>query len=566
MLDALNKTRSLVGRIPGSSGALKQAGRCLSAAETPEALRAGMDTRSFKKRGHFGEASELVFGFLILVPIGIFMAAGQLFGVSLSGAEDIVHPDLLALAAIGGAGAILYLGLAVLALRNQVAKLKKTHKKVVAQFERDALTGALNRERFVTATKSVLEVRGRKRFAALFLVDIDLFKQVNDTHGHPIGDRVLCFFAQQLEASFPDGWVGRLGGDEFAVFVEHSDPITEAFAQKRCSEFVERLAQGLDIGTQRLMVSASVGIAMAPRHGKTWGALVANADMALYASKKNGRAQSTMYAEAMLTDVRNEKALMRELRAAILLKHLRVAYQPIVNLNGDVVAYEALLRWHHSLRGVISPDVFIPIAERAGLISEIGFYVVRQVCEDLEKLPKVAVNVNISANQIVAPDLAGRLLEILRETGADPCRIVLEVTESASLISSADNAKRLSALQAHGFRIALDDFGMGYSEFNQLRMLPFDIIKIDKSFVNSLGNDVVTDVFVSAVVEISRRSGKSVIGEGIETEQDRLRALAAGCDCLQGFYFGKPEFLADSGINMFHRITGVPGTPATAVA
>ncbi|EDQ34206.2 diguanylate cyclase (GGDEF) domain protein [Hoeflea phototrophica DFL-43] len=537
----------------------------LSAAEISEASRSGMDTRSLKKRGHFGGASELVFGFLILVLIGSFMAADQLLGVPISGAKDIVHPDWLALAAIGGAGAILYLGLAVLALRNQVAKLKKKHKKVVAQFERDALTGALNRERFVTATKSVLEVRGRKRFAALFLVDIDHFKQVNDTHGHPIGDRVLCFFAQQLEASFPDGWVGRLGGDEFAVFVEHSDPITEAFAQKRCSEFVERLAQGLDIGTQRLMVSASVGIAMAPRHGKTWGALVANADMALYASKKNGRAQSTMYAEAMLTDVRNEKTLMRELRAAILLKHLRVAYQPIVGVNGDLVAYEALLRWHHSLRGVITPDVFIPIAERAGLISDVGCYVVRQVCEDLEKLPKVSVNVNISANQVAAPDLVDRLLGILSETGVDPCRIVLEVTESASLICSADNAKRLSALQAHGFRIALDDFGMGYSEFNQLRMLPFDIIKIDKSFVNSLGNDVVTDVFVSAVVEISRRSGKSVIAEGIETEEDRLRALAAGCDCLQGFYFGKPEFLEDSGIKLLSKATAGEEPSAGAV-
>jgi diguanylate cyclase (GGDEF)-like protein len=525
-----------------------------------------MDKRGFKKRGHFGGASELVFGFLILVLISSFMAADQLLGVSISGTKDILRLDWMALAVIGGAGVILFLGSAIVALRNQVAKLKKKHKRIVAQFERDALTGALNRERFVTAAKSVLEARGSKRYAALFLVDIDHFKQVNDTHGHPNGDRVLCFFAQQLEACFPDGCVGRLGGDEFAVFVEHSDPITETFAQARCSEFVERLAQGVDIGTQRLMVSASVGIALAPRHGKTWGSLVANADMALYASKKSGRAKSTMYAEAMLTDVRNEKTLMRELRAAILLKHLCVAYQPIVDVNGDPVAYEALLRWHHSLRGVIPPDVFIPIAERAGLISDIGFYVVRQVCEDLEKLAPVAINVNISANQIAAPDLVDRLLVILNEFGVDPGRIVLEVTESASLICNADNAQRLSALQAHGFRIALDDFGMGYSEFNQLRMLPFDIIKIDKSFVNSLGNDVVTDVFVSAVVEISRRSGKSVIAEGIETEEDRLRALAAGCDCLQGFYFGKPEFLADSGIKMFRNATAGEGPSARAVA
>lgn len=504
-----------------------------------------MDTRSLKKRGWFGGASELVFVLLILMLIGTLLAADQFLGVSIPGAKESLRLDWVALAGMAGGGTILLLSAAVLGLRAKVAKLKKKHKKVVAQFERDALTGALNREKFVTATKAVLEARGRKRFAALFLVDIDHFKQVNDTYGHPAGDRVLSFFAQKLEATFPDGWVGRLGGDEFAVFIEHSDPITAAFAQKRCSEFVEQLAQGINIGTQRLMVSASIGIAMAPGHGKTWGALVANADMALYASKNNGRARSTLYAEAMLTDIRNEKTLMRELRAAILLKQLRVAYQPIVNVEGKLVAYEALLRWHHNLRGVIPPDVFIPVAERAGLIGDIGFYVFRQVCQDLEKLPHVTVNVNTSANQIAAPDLIDGLDEILNDTGADPRRIVLEVTESASLVCNADNAKRLSSLQAHGFRIALDDFGMGYSEFNQLRMLPFDIIKIDKSFVNSLGSDLVTDVFVSAVVEISRRSGKSVVAEGIETEDDRLRALAAGCDCLQGYLYGKPEYLPD---------------------
>ena len=294
-----------------------------------------------------------------------------------------------------------------------------------------------------------------------------------------------------------------------------------------------------------MAVSASIGIALAPYHGRTWSSLFTNADMALYASKKGGRACSTLFKEEMLTDIRNEKALVRELRAAILLRHLRVAYQPIVDGDGQLVAFEALLRWRHALRGVIPPDVFIPVAERAMMIGEIGNYVLRQVCEDLGDLPDVAVNINLSANQISMPDLKQKLLDILSETKTEPRRVVLEITESASLAANKRIADQISALQDVGFNIALDDFGMGYSEFNQLRALPYDVIKIDKSYICALGTDHVTDVFVSAVVEIARRSGKYVVAEGIETKDDLLRASAAGCDRFQGYYFGKPVFLED---------------------
>ena len=431
----------------------------------------------------------------------------------------------------------------VLALRSQILTLKKKHRLVLAQFERDALTGVRNRETFLVDAQKALSSRGPRNYAALFLVDIDHFKQVNDTHGHPAGDEVLMFAARQLRLHFSDAIVGRLGGDEFGVLIEHSDPITAAYAHELCGQVVEGLRQGVGFGIARLSVSASIGIALAPSHGKTWSSLFANADMALYASKKRGRACSTIFEEDMMSDVRNERALVRELRAAILLRHLNVAYQPIVNGKGELVAYEALLRWHHALRGVIPPDVFIPVAERSSMIAEIGYYVLRQVCRDMPKLPPVHVNVNLSANQIASPDLLDRMLEILEETGTDPQRIVIEITESASLAANEANAAHLKALQNRGFRIALDDFGMGYSEFNQLRALPFDVIKIDKSYIRALGTDVVTDVFVNAVVEIARRSGKLVIAEGIETEDDRLRAIAAGCHGFQGYFFGKPEFL-----------------------
>ena len=357
---------------------------------------------------------------------------------------------------------------------------------------------------------------------------------------------------------FPGADIGRLGGDEFAVLIEHSDPITGKWAQELCKEFAVGLENKVNLGAQRLSITASIGIALAPYHGRAWSSLFINADMALYASKKGGRACSTMFQEEMLTDIRNEKALVRELRAAILLRHLRVAYQPIVDTKGQLIAFEALLRWRHALRGVIPPDVFIPVAERALLIGEIGNYVVRQVCEDIAGLPGVPVNINLSANQIAMPDLKQKLLDILADTGTDPKQIVLEITESASLAANQTIAKQISALQDVGFNIALDDFGMGYSEFNQLRALPYDVIKIDKSYICALGTDFVTDVFVSAVVEIARRSGKYVVAEGIETEDDLMRASAAGCDRFQGYYFGKPAFLEDVSQDRLDYSVGAP--------
>ncbi|MBC7284577.1 EAL domain-containing protein [Hoeflea sp.] len=438
---------------------------------------------------------------------------------------------------------VVVFAISILSLQSKILTLKKKHRLVLQQFELDALTGVRNRETFLAEAQKALRARAPRNYAALLLVDIDHFKQVNDTHGHPAGDEVLMFCAKQLRLHFSEALVGRLGGDEFGVLIEHTDPITAAYVHGLCRRLIDALGQGAGFGPTRLSVSASIGIALAPSHGKSWSSLFANADMALYASKKRGRACSTIFEEDMMSDVRNERALVRELRAAILLKHLNVAYQPIVNGKGEVVAYEALLRWHHALRGVIPPDVFIPVAERSSLIAEIGYYVLRQVCIDMPKLPPVRINVNLSANQIASPDLLDRMLEILDETGTDPQRIVIEITESASLAADETNAGYLKALQGSGFQIALDDFGMGYSEFNQLRALPFDVIKIDKSYIRALGTDVVTDVFVNAVVEIARRSGKLVVAEGIETEDDRLRAIAAGCHGFQGYFFGKPTFI-----------------------
>ena len=498
----------------------------------------------------FDWGAEFSFSVILLGMLALGLVFAHLFDTP--GQDTNIYSNITDVALIGGLVIVVsFLVITLLDLKRRLRALGQEHIRIVGESKCDVLTGVLTRERFVAEAKSSLETHGKKKFFALFLIDVDHFKQVNDTHGHPAGDKVLIFVAEQLRLHFPTASVGRLGGDEFAVLIENSDPITGKWAHKLCAEFAAGLASQVNIGTQRLAVSASIGIVMAPYHGKAWSTLFVNADMALYASKKSGRACSTLFQEDMLTDIRNEKALVRELRAAILLRHLRVAYQPIVDAKGQLVAFEALLRWRHALRGVIPPDVFIPVAERALMIGEIGNYVVRQVCEDLAELPEVAVNINLSANQIAMPDLKQKMLDILAETATNPRRIVFEITESASLAANERIASQISGLQDVGFRIALDDFGMGYSEFNQLRALPYDVIKIDKSYICALGTDHVTDVFVSAVVEIARRSGKYVVAEGIETEDDLLRASAAGCDRFQGYYFGRPVFLDEIAQNRF---------------
>tara|TARA_R110002012_G_scaffold77282_13_gene195870 strand:- start:113142 stop:114719 length:1578 start_codon:yes stop_codon:yes gene_type:complete len=488
--------------------------------------------------------AEFSFSVIFLSLLALGLGFSQFFDTN--DPDAYINSKFADVALVGGlAIVILLLVFSLVDVKKRLRSLNRDYGRLAADTKRDVLTGALNRETFVSTAKSALATHGKKKFFALFLIDVDHFKQINDTYGHPAGDSVLVFVAEQLRLHFPGASVGRLGGDEFAVLIEHSDPITGKWAKGLCAEFAAGLAQKVNLGTQRLTVSASIGIALAPFHGRTWSSLFTNADMALYASKKGGKACSTLFQEEMLTDIRNEKALVRELRAAILLRHLRVAYQPIVDADGQLVAFEALLRWRHALRGVIPPDVFIPVAERALMIGEIGNYVLRQVCEDLAELPDVAVNINLSANQISMPDLKQKLLDILAQTQTEPRRVVLEITESASLAANKRIAGQISALQDVGFKIALDDFGMGYSEFNQLRALPYDVIKIDKSYICALGTDHVTDVFVSAVVEIARRSGKFVVAEGIETKDDLLRASAAGCDRFQGYYFGKPVFLED---------------------
>ncbi|WP_158284981.1 putative bifunctional diguanylate cyclase/phosphodiesterase [Hoeflea marina] len=513
--------------------------------------REAIEVRRKRKAG-----VEALFGALILGVIAtaaVLEAVRWKFGPGLEGNGWLFPAGSIALATSFAAYGGIWL-----AFSRRIDTLRKMHTEAVALSQRDSLTGTYMRDHFVRKLKAELSEAGRFGHAALLVFDIDHFKQFNDTHGHSFGDQVLQFFTASVREALPGATIGRLGGDEFALFLRHSDPLTRTYLDSACQTLLALLASGLAVGPRRLAITASIGIALAPEHGKSCATLMSKADMAMYLSKKNGRACWTYFDETMLTDARNERALERELRAAILLGHFRIAYQPIVDGKGEVVAMEALLRWQHQLRGTIAPDVFIPIAEQSSLIHDLGLMVLEMVCRDMPLLPAVPINVNISAKQLRLPDLLAQYLAILATHGIDPSQIVIEITESASLTANAKIIAAITAIRAAGFKVALDDFGMGYSEFNQLRHLPYDTIKIDKSYIRNLGQDAVTDIFVNAVVEIARTFGKSVVAEGIESEDDRIRAGIAGCTCFQGYHYGRPAFL-EAGPMSLAMIAAEPG-------
>jgi len=465
--------------------------------------------------------------------------------VAMPVAYGMLHTPWLEAAglATGVAGAFLLMSAAYLKRRVDVdmTRLMGDFKLAHARQDADALTGAFVRNRFLAdLSEAILRRRTDGGAVALLVFDVDHFKQINDGFGHPVGDAVLEFCVQCARKTFPGAVVGRMGGDEFAVFMEHDAPISNGYVDRACGEFLASLREGFHVGHRRQTVSASIGVALSPVDATRADVLFGHADIALYESKRAGRGTWRFFRPEILADKRHERFVERELRAAILMQELKVLYQPIVNSDGRLKSLEALVRWDHSSRGRINPSEFIPIAERSRLIHDLGMVVLRQVCFDMAGLPHVRVNVNVSARQLQLGHFQQDYLGIVTEAGVHPSRITLEITESSLLEASGDLNDRIKTLRDAGFSIALDDFGMGYSEFNQLRTMPFDIIKIDKSYIQSLGIDKVTDIFVSAVVAVATHLDRQVVAEGVETQADIIKASAAGCGLFQGYLFDKP--------------------------
>ncbi|MBY9062920.1 EAL domain-containing protein [Sphingomonas yunnanensis] len=402
----------------------------------------------------------------------------------------------------------------------------------------DTLTGLPNRAAFHQAGHQLLAPAPPDEVRAVLLIDLDRFKQVNDTLGHLGGDQLIQLVAARLQALVGAGdVVARLGGDEFAVLV--GARADEAAVGALAGAMVAALREPFTVLGTHVFIGASIGIACHPRCSGDRAELMRMADIAMYRAKAEGRDGHRFFTEDMDESVKTRRALEQDLRRAIAGQHeLQVHYQPRMNATGArVIGLEALVRWHHPERGLLAPDAFIPIAEETGLIRELGACVLRDACAVARAWPALSIAVNLSPVQFRARGMAAELIDIVRRAGARPQQIELEVTESILLDDDEAVRDSLAALRRAGFRIALDDFGTGYSSLGYLSKFEVDKIKIDQSFTRRLGESADAAAIIQAVVRLGQAMGLAVSAEGVETREQRAFLEHAGCNELQGFLF-----------------------------
>lgn len=401
----------------------------------------------------------------------------------------------------------------------------------------DTLTGAVSRKHFLETLKESIGKPLAPKQVCLILIDVDHFKQINDSFGHPAGDAVLCHVVSKVKSIFSDATVGRLGGDEFAILARNRDL---QLITARANALIESLRHGIVYDGQRLPISISMGLAQSLRDANQAKDLMTLADLALYESKLSGRGRITQFNGSMLSGKRHRRFIERELRAAIYLNELELRYQPIINSDGYAYALEGLVRWRHQVRGLIPPSEFVPVAEESNLIDALGAWVFKRACLDAPHFPNCRISINVSGAQLQRDEFVQMLRRVIAETEAKPEWFVLEITETTAMTATPDLLRRIETARHMGFRVALDDFGTGFCGFNYLKTLPVDAIKIDKSYVQSLGEDEVARVVVSALTQIASIQNLSIVAEGIETEDHMTLAKAAGCTRFQGYYIAKP--------------------------
>jgi diguanylate cyclase (GGDEF)-like protein len=426
---------------------------------------------------------------------------------------------------------------------SDVTAVRLTGNDSVRAARHDPLTGLGNRLLLREQLEEALLRQSRGRGScALLLVDLDRFKLVNDTLGHAVGDQLLCEVADRLEESAGCGDVGRIGGDEFAVVVNHVEG--PAALARFAEEIIGRLSAPYRIGEAQLNVGATIGIAAAPEHGTSQEELTRSADLALYSAKAAGRGSWRFFEAWMADDAAAQRQLESDLRRALPDGELQLAYQPIVDAEGQqVVAREALLRWNHRHRGDVPPSTFVPVIEDVGLMVPVGNWVLREACQEAAGWNDNArVAVNISAAQLAGGGLAATVLSALAGSGLSADRLELELTESIFLADDPQTRSELARLRAIGVRLVLDDFGTGYSSYGCLIGGDFSKIKIDRSFVGAAaaGNREARSI-VQSVLTLARGMDLEVTAEGIETPEQAEALKRLGCGQLQGFLFGRPE-------------------------
>jgi diguanylate cyclase (GGDEF)-like protein len=435
----------------------------------------------------------------------------------------------------------LFAGFAVRYLRQTAETISAGEDRLRYLALHDALSGLPNRAYFGERLEAMIaEVNRGGGPAAVFCIDLDHFKDVNDTLGHHVGDELIAAVTRRLRKIVrDDALVARLGGDEFAIIAPgSSDPEVLMGIGDR---IIATLCAPYNIMGHAILIGASIGIAMIDRASLRAADIMRYADMALYRAKNEGRRRACIYDDAMDADLVQRKLLEHDLREAIANDKLQLVYQPVFSADGEkIVGVEALSRWNHPTRGIIPPSEFISSAEHSGLIIPLGEWVLRRACLDSASW-RVTVAVNVSPLQFRRPDFVDVVERILKETNFDPVRLELELTES-TLLGNVEGAEiAMRRLKALGVHLALDDFGTGYSSLLYLRRLPFDKLKIDGSFVSSIESAAETAPIVHAVVSLGRGLGMKVTAEGVETAEQHLFLRAAGVHFMQGFRFGMPE-------------------------
>jgi len=429
----------------------------------------------------------------------------------------------------------------VVSVCDDITEQRANEARIVHLAGHDSLTNLPNRVLFNDRLSRRLQRQGAMSKVAVLCVDLDRFKTVNDTLGHPVGDALLRVVAERLSECVREGdTVARLGGDEFAI-IQHNVDTPDA-AALLAQRIIESLGMVFETEGHQLVIGASVGIALTPADGDTAETLLKNADMAMYRAKSEGRGAFRFFEAEMDVRLQERRRLELDLRRALVAGEFELHYQPLLNVADDRISgCEALIRWRHPTKGTVMPNDFISLAEDIGLIVPLGEWIIRQACADAALLPAdMKMAVNLSPAQFQSPRLVPTVIEALAASGLEPQRLELEITESVLLDNSLSNIGVLHELRAIGVRICMDDFGTGYSSLSYLRSFPFDKIKIDRSFVADMADDRDATAIVKAVAGLGHSLGMMTTAEGVETLEQLAALRAEGCTEAQGYLISRP--------------------------